>query len=156
MPKTALFPGSFDPFTLGHEDIVRRALPLFDGLYIGIGENQDKRYQYTLEERMAMVQVLYADEPKIQVVSYSGLTVHFAHTLGVQFLLRGIRNPSDFEFEKSIAQANRQMVPDLDTVFLLTTARYAYISSSIVRDVIRHGGDASVFLPDGLELPALP
>jgi pantetheine-phosphate adenylyltransferase len=125
-------------------------------LYIGIGENQDKRYQYTLEERMAMVQVLYADEPKIQVVSYSGLTVHFAHTLGVQFLLRGIRNPSDFEFEKSIAQANRQMVPDLDTVFLLTTARYAYISSSIVRDVIRHGGDASVFLPDGLELPALP
>jgi pantetheine-phosphate adenylyltransferase len=156
MPKTALFPGSFDPFTLGHEDIVRRALPLFDGLYIGIGENQDKRYQYTLEERMAMVQALYADEPKIQVVSYSGLTVHFAHTLGVQFLLRGIRNPSDFEFEKSIAQANRQMVPDLDTVFLLTTARYAYISSSIVRDVIRHGGDASVFLPDGLELPARP
>jgi pantetheine-phosphate adenylyltransferase len=156
MPKTALFPGSFDPFTLGHEDIVRRALPLFDGLYIGIGENQDKRYQYTLEERMAMVQAMYADEPKIQVVSYSGLTVHFAHTLGVQFLLRGIRNPSDFEFEKSIAQANRQMVPDLDTVFLLTTARYAYISSSIVRDVIRHGGDASVFLPDGLELPALP
>ena len=137
MPKTALFPGSFDPFTLGHEDIVRRALPLFDGLYIGIGENQDKRYQYTLEERMAMVQAMYADEPKIQVVSYSGLTVHFAHTLGVQFLLRGIRNPSDFEFEKSIAQANRQMVPDLDTVFLLTTARYAYISSSIVRDVIR-------------------
>ena len=156
MPKTALFPGSFDPFTLGHEDIVRRALPLFDGLYIGIGENQDKRYQYTLEERLAMVQVLYADEPKIQVVSYSGLTVHFAHTLGVQFLLRGIRNPSDFEFEKSIAQANRQMVPDLDTVFLLTTARYAYISSSIVRDVIRHSGDASVFLPDGLELPARP
>jgi pantetheine-phosphate adenylyltransferase len=156
MPKTALFPGSFDPFTLGHEDIVRRALPLFDGLYIGIGENQDKRYQYTLEERMAMVQALYANEPKIQVVSYSGLTVHFAHTLGVQFLLRGIRNPSDFEFEKSIAQANRQMVPDLDTVFLLTTARYAYISSSIVRDVIRHGGDASVFLPDGLRLPARP
>jgi pantetheine-phosphate adenylyltransferase len=156
MPKTALFPGSFDPFTLGHEDIVRRALPLFDGLYIGIGENQDKRYQYTLEERMAMVQAMYADEPKIQVVSYSGLTVHFAHTLGVQFLLRGIRNPSDFEFEKSIAQANRQMVPDLDTVFLLTTARYAYISSSIVRDVIRHGGDASVFLPDGLQLPARP
>jgi pantetheine-phosphate adenylyltransferase len=156
MPKTALFPGSFDPFTLGHEDIVRRALPLFDGLYIGIGENQDKRYQYTLEERMAMVQAMYADEPKIQVVSYSGLTVHFAHTLGVQFLLRGIRNPSDFEFEKSIAQANRQMVPDLETVFLLTTARYAYISSSIVRDVIRHGGDASVFLPDGLQLPARP
>jgi pantetheine-phosphate adenylyltransferase len=156
MPKTALFPGSFDPFTLGHEDIVRRALPLFDGLYIGIGENQDKRYQYTLEERMAMVQAMYANEPKIQVVSYSGLTVHFAHTLGVQFLLRGIRNPSDFEFEKSIAQANRQMVPDLDTVFLLTTARYAYISSSIVRDVIRHGGDASVFLPDGLQLPARP
>jgi pantetheine-phosphate adenylyltransferase len=82
--------------------------------------------------------------------------VHFAHTLGVQFLLRGIRNPSDFEFEKSIAQANRQMVPDLDTVFLLTTARYAYISSSIVRDVIRHGGDASVFLPDGLQLPTRP
>ena len=156
MPKTALFPGSFDPFTLGHEDIVRRALPLFDGLYIGIGENQDKRYQYTLEERMAMVQAMYADEPKIQVVSYSGLTVHFAHTLGVQFLLRGIRNPSDFEFEKANAQANRQMVPDLDTVFLLTTARYAYISSSIVRDVIRHGGDASVFLPNGLQLPARP
>ncbi len=153
MPKTALFPGSFDPFTLGHEDIVRRALPLFDELYIGIGENQDKRYQFTLDERVRMVESFYADEPRIHVVPYRGLTVDFARQLGVDFLLRGIRNPSDFEFEKAIAQANRQLVPDLDTVFLLTTARYAYISSSIVRDVLRHHGDASVFLPDGLQLP---
>jgi pantetheine-phosphate adenylyltransferase len=153
MPKTALFPGSFDPFTLGHEDIVRRALPLFDELYIGIGENQGKRYQFTLEERVRMVESFYADEPRIHVVPYRGLTVDFARQLGVDFLLRGIRNPSDFEFEKAIAQANRQLVPELDTVFLLTTARYAYISSSIVRDVLRHHGDASVFLPDGLQLP---
>ena len=152
MLKTALFPGSFDPFTLGHQDIVRRALPLFDALIIGVGENTDKSYLFSLEKRMAMIRNLYPQEPKISVQSYSGLTIDFAKEVGTDFLLRGIRNPSDFEFEKSIAQANRQMNPSLDTVFLLTTARFAYISSSIVRDVIRHGGDASVFLPENLIL----
>ncbi len=152
MLKTALFPGSFDPFTLGHQDIVRRALPLFDELIIGVGENIDKSYLFSLEKRMAMIRNLYVQEPKISVQSYSGLTIDFAKEVGTDFLLRGIRNPSDFEFEKSIAQANRQMNPSLDTVFLLTTARYAYISSSIVRDVIRHGGNASVFLPENLIL----
>ena len=152
MPKTALFPGSFDPFTLGHEDIVRRALPLFDELYIGIGENQDKRYQFTLDERVRMVESFYADEPRIHVVSYRGLTVDFARQLGVDFLLRGIRNPSDFEFEKAIAQANREMKPELETVFLLTSARWAFISSSIVRDIIKNKGDYGRFVPAAVKV----
>jgi pantetheine-phosphate adenylyltransferase len=152
MPKTALFPGSFDPFTLGHEDIVRRALPLFDELYIGIGENQDKRYQFTLNERVRMVEEFYANEPRIHVVAYRGLTVDFARQLGVDFLLRGIRNPSDFEFEKAIAQTNRELEPHIETVFFQTRARYAYIASSHVREVIRYGGDYTLFVPNAVRI----
>ncbi len=150
--KIALFPGSFDPITLGHRDIIERALPLFDEILIAIGENNDKTYLFDLHQRVAWIEGVFAHEPKIRVVTYQGLTAAFAKENNIQFLLRGLRNPSDFEFEKSIAQANRQMESDLETVFLLTSARYSYISSSIVREVIRHGGDYKVFVPDSVRI----
>ena len=152
MAKIALFPGSFDPITLGHRDIIERALPLFDEILIAIGENNDKTYLFDLHQRVAWIEGVFAHEPKVRVVTYQGLTAAFAKENNIQFLLRGLRNPSDFEFEKSIAQANRQMESDLETVFLLTSARYSYISSSIVREVIRHGGDYTVFVPDSVSI----
>lgn len=148
--RIALFPGSFDPITLGHVDIIERALPLFDEIRIAVGTNTAKKYLFTLEQRVAWIEEAFKDQPKIKVITYEGLTVDFAQEQGVNFLLRGLRNPADFEFEKAIAQANREMVPDLETVFLLTSARYAYISSSIVRDVYIHNGDFKRFVPDSV------
>ena len=147
MSRIALFPGSFDPITLGHVDIIERAVPLFDEIKIAVGTNSAKNYLFPLEQRVQWIEQTFAHEPKISVITYGGLTVDFAKQQGVQFLLRGLRNPADFEFEKAIAQANREMVPDLETVFLLTNARYAYISSSIVREVYNHGGDFQKFVP---------
>ena len=147
MSRIALFPGSFDPITLGHVDIIERAVPLFDEIKIAVGTNSAKNYLFPLQQRVEWIEQTFAHEPKISVITYEGLTVDFAKEQGVQFLLRGLRNPADFEFEKAIAQANREMVPDLETVFLLTSARYAYISSSIVREVFNHGGDFQKFVP---------
>jgi len=147
MSRIALFPGSFDPITLGHVDIIERAVPLFDEIKIAVGTNSAKNYLFSLEQRVQWIEQTFAHEPKISVITYEGLTVDFAKEQGVQFLLRGLRNPADFEFEKAIAQANREMVPNLETVFLLTSARYAYISSSIVREVYNHGGDFQKFVP---------
>ncbi len=149
--KIALFPGSFDPITLGHLDIIERALPLFDEIRIAVGTNSAKKYLFSLEQRVSWIEATFAGEPKIKVITYEGLTVDFAQEQGVNFLLRGLRNPADFEFEKAIAQANREMVPTLETVFLLTSARYAYISSSIVREVYNHSGDYSRFVPDAVK-----
>ncbi len=148
--RIALFPGSFDPITMGHLDIIERALPLFDEIQIAVGTNSAKQYLFPLEQRVAWIEETFANEPKVKVITYEGLTVDFAQNQGVNFLLRGLRNPADFEFEKAIAQANREMVPDLETVFLLTSARYAYISSSIVREVYNHGGDFTGFVPDAV------
>jgi pantetheine-phosphate adenylyltransferase len=147
MSRIALFPGSFDPITLGHVDIIERAVPLFDEIKIAVGTNSAKNYLFSLEQRVQWIEQTFAHEPKISVITYEGLTVDFAREQGVQFLLRGLSNPADFEFEKAIAQANREMVPNLETVFLLTSARYAYISSSIVREVYNHGGDFQKFVP---------
>ena len=147
MDRIALFPGSFDPITLGHVDIIERALPLFDQIIIAIGTNSAKKYLFSLEQRILWIEQTFRDEPKIKVVTYAGLTVDFAKSTVANFLLRGLRNPADFEFEKAIAQANRQLVPTLETVFLLTSARYAYISSSIVREVYQHGEDFAEFVP---------
>lgn len=152
MARTALFPGSFDPITLGHENIIRRALPLFDKIIIAVGENANKQYMFPLEKRMEWIRQTFEGESKVELETYSGLTIDFAVEKGVDFLLRGIRNPADFEFEKAIAQANREMNPNLETVFLLTSARYAYISSSIVRDVFRNNGDHSLFVPKAIRL----
>ena len=151
MSRIALFPGSFDPITLGHVDIIERAVPLFDEIKIAVGTNSAKNYLFSLEQRVQWIEQTFAHESKISVITYEGLTVDFAREQGVQFLLRGLRNPADFEFEKAIAQANREMVPDLETVFLLTSARYAYISSSIVREVYNHGGDFQKFVPSTVQ-----
>jgi len=149
--KVALFPGSFDPITLGHLDIIERALPLFDEIRIAVGTNSAKKYLFSLEQRSSWIKQTFENEPKINIVTYEGLTVDFAQKQGVNFLLRGLRNPADFEFEKAIAQANRELVPNLETVFLLTSARYAYISSSIVREVYNHNGDYSRFVPSAVK-----
>lgn len=150
--RIALFPGSFDPITKGHENIITRAVPLFDKIIVAVGINESKKYMFDLEQRMTWIRETFSHEPKIEVASYSGLTVEFAVKQNAKFLLRGLRNPADFEFEKAIAQANRQMRSELETVFLLTSARYSYISSSIARDVIRHGGDYTLFVPESVRI----
>jgi len=144
--RRSIFPGSFDPITLGHVDIVNRALPLFDEIIIAIGINADKKYMFTLEERINFIKENYKNEPKVKVETYSGLTTDYCTKVKANFILRGLRNPADFEFEKAIAQTNRKL-SEIETVFLLTSANTAYISSSIVRDVYRHGGDISKFVP---------
>jgi len=144
--RRAIFPGSFDPITLGHVDIVNRALPLFDEIIIAIGINADKKYMFTMEERINFIKKNYKNEPKVKVETYSGLTTDYCAKVRANFILRGLRNPADFEFEKAIAQTNRKL-SEIETVFLLTSANTAFISSSIVRDVYRHGGDISKFVP---------
>ncbi|WP_372795191.1 pantetheine-phosphate adenylyltransferase [Lutibacter sp.] len=144
--RRAIFPGSFDPITLGHVDIINRALPLFDEIIIAIGINTDKTYMFSLEQRLNFIKENYNNEPKIKVETYTGLTIDFCQKLDVDFILRGLRNPADFEFEKAIAQTNRKL-SNIETVFLLTSADTSFISSSIVRDVYRNGGDISIFVP---------
>lgn len=145
--KRAIFPGSFDPITLGHYDIIQRGIGLFDELIIAIGENADKSYMFSLEDRMRFIREAFAGEPRIKVASYRGLTVDFCKQEDAAYILRGLRNPGDFEFEKAIAHTNRKL-SEIETVFLLTGSGKSYISSSIVRDVIRHGGDYTVLVPD--------
>jgi len=145
--KRAVFPGSFDPVTIGHYDIIKRGVTLFDEVILAIGVNADKKYMFTLEQRLNFLKETFKDEPKIKVVSYSGLTVDFCKEQNIEFILRGLRNPGDFEFEKAIAHTNRKLA-GIETVFLLTSSGKSYISSSIVRDVIRNGGDCSELVPD--------
>ena len=149
--KKAVFPGSFDPITLGHVDIVERALPMFDEIIVAIGINADKKYMWSLEERMAFLEATFANEPKIKVSSYTGLTAEFCKEQGADFILRGLRNPADFEFEKAIAHTNRKL-SEIETVFLLTSSGKSYISSSIVRDVIRNGGDYTSLVPNTVKV----
>lgn len=146
MKKTAVFPGSFDPLTLGHTDIIDRAIPLFDKIIIAIGTNSSKEYMFTLDQRKEFIEKTYANVPKVVVDTYQGLTIDYCNNVGSQFILRGLRNPADFEFEKAIAQTNRKM-SEIETVFLLTSADTSYISSSIVRDIIINKGDVSMFVP---------
>lgn len=150
--KIAVFPGSFDPITLGHYDIITRALPLFDKIVIAVGENATKKYMFPLEKRVQWINDAMAQFASIEVDEYSGLTVNYCQNIGAQFILRGLRNPADFEFEKAIAQTNRKLYRDIETVFLLTSSGYSSISSSIVRDVIRHGGKYQDFVPDEVRL----
>lgn len=145
--KKAIFPGSFDPITSGHYDIIQRGVKLFDELIIAIGVNSSKKYMFSLEERKKFIEKAFKNEPKIKVVTYEGLTVDFCQKNNVEFILRGLRNPADFEFEKAIAHTNRDLAP-IETVFLLTSAKTSYISSSIVRDVINNNGDYTKLVPD--------
>ena len=149
--KRALFPGSFDPITLGHYDIIKRALDLFDEIVVAIGVNGDKNYMCTVEQRKEFIEQAFADEPKVKVTTYQGLTVDFCKEIDAQFILRGLRNPADFEFEKAIAHTNRKL-SQIETVFLLTAARTSFISSSIVRDVIRNHGDYTVLVPESVRV----
>lgn len=149
--KRAIFPGSFDPITLGHYDIIERGLTLFDEVFLAIGINADKKYMFSLEERKQFLEETFKDEPKITVVTYKGLTVDFAKERACQFILRGLRNPGDFEFEKAIAHTNRKLA-EIETVFLLTSSGKSYISSSIVRDVIRNNGDYTGLVPEAVRV----
>lgn len=150
--KTAVFPGSFDPITKGHENIVKRALPLFDEIIVAIGVNSAKNYYFPLEKRMQHIQQTFAGEPKVKVQSYSGLTIGFCKQVGANFILRGLRSGADFEFEKGIAQMNHAMAGNIETIFILTTPELSAINSTIIRDILKHGGDASAFVPAGLQL----
>lgn len=150
--KIALFPGSFDPITKGHESIVRRALPLFDKIVIAVGINVEKRYFFPIEKRVSWIKSVFAGQNKVEVITYEGLTVELCRKLNLHYILRGLRTSADFEFERSIGQMNKKMMPELETVFFLTTPEYTALNSSIVRDIIRNGGDASQFVPDAIDL----
>lgn len=150
--KRAVFPGSFDPITKGHEDIVKRAVALFDEIIVGIGINSSKSYFFSLEKRMEFIRQTFKDEPRVKVQSYTGLTIDYCRSAGAQFILRGLRSSADFEFERGIAQMNKAMATDIETVFILTAPELSAINSTIVRDILRHGGDASQFVPAHIEL----
>jgi len=152
MIKSAVFPGSFDPITRGHESVIRRALPLFDEVYVAVGVNTEKKSYFTIEQRLAFIKQVFADEPKIKVTQYEGLTVEYCKTVNAQYLLRGLRTSADFEFERSIGQINKKLNPEIETVFFLTDPQYTSLNSSIVRDILRHGGDASQFVPEQIKL----
>lgn len=152
MNRVAVFPGSFDPFTIGHEAIVRRALTLFDEIIIAIGANALKKSYYSLETRKSMISLVFKDEPRIKVDHYEGLTVDYCIKHKAIYILRGLRTAADFEFERAIAQVNKALVADVESVFLLTVPEHAAINSTIVRDIIRSGGDASRFVPASINL----
>jgi pantetheine-phosphate adenylyltransferase len=148
MQRICLFPGTFDPVTLGHVDIIDRSLPLFDKLVVGIGLNVSKAVMFSAEQRLQWIQEIYKDQPKVEGAIYEGLTVHFCKSIGAKFIIRGIRYVSDFEYEKTIADANRTLDKSIETIFLTGEPKYTSVASTIVRDIIRNGGDAKPFLPD--------
>lgn len=150
--KRAVFPGSFDPFTIGHEGIVRRGLFLFDEIIIAVGANALKKNYYSLDARKKMITSVFRDEPRIKVSHYEGLTVDFCIKHDAKYILRGLRTSADFEFERAIAQVNSALAFEVESVFLLTVPEHSMINSTIVRDIIRSGGDASPFVPKGLNL----
>jgi len=147
MQRICLFPGTFDPVTLGHVDIINRSIPLFDKVVVGIGLNASKTPMFSAEQRVQWIQEIYKDEPKVEGAVYEGLTINFCKEIGAQFIIRGIRYVSDFEYEKTIADANRTLDPSIETIFLTGEPKYTSVASTIVRDIIRNGGNASLFLP---------
>jgi len=149
--KRALFPGSFDPITNGHYDIIKRGMKLFDEVIIAIGVNADKKYMFSLEQRKKFIEDAFEGKAKVRVETYQGLTTDFCKKMDAEFILRGLRNPADFEFEKAIAHTNRKLTK-IETVFLLTAARTSFISSSIVRDVIRNNGDYTKLVPESVKV----
>ena len=153
--RIALFPGSFDPFTCGHESIVRRALPLFDKFVIAIGVNADKRSFMTMEQRKAWIESVFKDDPQVEVITYTGMTVDIAREVGAQFIVRGVRLIQDYENEKHLAEVNRDLT-GIETILLYTLPEYSHISSSIVRELYRYGQDVSRYLPEDADLSQLP
>ena len=149
--RKAIFPGSFDPFTLGHLDILKRSLPLFDEIVVGVGNNIEKKTMFPVDQRISFIKDCFLKEQKIKVKSYDGLTIDFCKEIGANFIVRGIRNNGDFEFEKAIARTNRKL-SKIETVFLLTSAKTSFISSSIVRDLIKNKGDYHLLVPDSVKV----
>ncbi|NOU48550.1 MAG: pantetheine-phosphate adenylyltransferase [Bacteroidales bacterium] len=156
MKKIAVFPGSFDPVTLGHESLVLRALPLFDEIIIAIGINALKNYYFSVDQRIKWIEMVFKDYPQVKVITYKGLTVDYCRKIGARYILRGLRTSADFEFERSIGQVNKKLFPEIETIFLLTTPELTAITSSVIRDVVRNGGDASQFVPPCVRLTMKP
>jgi pantetheine-phosphate adenylyltransferase len=152
MQRIAVFPGSFDPFTRGHESIVKRVLPLFDKVIVAIGVNSHKQYFFSLEKRKEMIAHTFKGNPNVIVDSFSGLTIDYCHKMNAKFIVRGLRTTTDLEFEKAIAQMNKSMADDIETLFILPTPELSAINSTIIRDIVRNGGDASRFVPEGIDL----
>jgi len=150
--KVAVFPGSFDPITRGHESIIKRALPLFDEIVIGIGFNTNKHYYFSQERRERFIKNVFENEPKIKVMSYHGLTIDFCKEIGATYILRGLRTSADYEFERAIAQMNQSMAPGIETVFLVSDPSLSHISSTIVRDILLYNGDVSRFVPEAVKI----
>jgi pantetheine-phosphate adenylyltransferase len=152
MEKIAVFAGSFDPLTVGHESVVKRALPLFDKIYVAIGHNTTKQGYFPLEKRMGWIRKVFEHDEKVVVDQFTGLTVDYCKKINASYLLRGLRTAADFEYERAVAQLNKAMLPTIETVFLLTLPEHTPINSSIVREIIRQGGDARLFLPKSLNI----
>ena len=152
MSKIALFPGSFDPITVGHESIVYRTMDLFDKIVIAVGHNENKKAFFPLEKRLAMINDVFNANPKIEVIHYKDLTVDVCKRVGAKYIIRGLRTSADFEYERAIAQVNKAMYPEIESVFILTMPEHTSINSTIVREILRYGGDASKFLPSNVDL----
>ena len=150
--KIAVFPGSFDPITKGHEDIIRRALPMFDEIVVGIGYNSTKHYFFSQNSREHFIKKTIEGESKIKVMRYQGLTINFCREINAKYIIRGLRTSADFEFERVIAQMNHSMAPDVETVFLVSSPALSHISSSVVRDILSHQGDISTFVPSAVHV----
>ena len=155
MHRTALFPGSFDPFTAGHLNILRRALTMFDNVVIAIGVNQDKRGFYSNDQKKSIIRQATAGLKNVEIIEYDGLTIDVCRNLGIRHIVRGVRNMLDFENERAIADANRRLAPEIETIIIPTAQEFAHISSSAVRDILRHHGDTSMFVPQGVTLPSV-
>lgn len=150
--KIAVFPGSFSPFTLGHQYVINRALPLFDKIIIAVGSNSSKEYYFSEKQRLEWIKNIFKNEPKIEIQTYQGLTVNFCKSIGANFILRGLRNAKDFNYEKEIAQVNQTLNKEIETIFIITSPEYSHISSTLVREVAKNHGDISKFVPQGVKL----
>ena len=153
MKRTALFPGSFDPFTAGHLNILKRALTMFDEVVVAVGINQDKRGFFTMDQRMDIISAAVRGMEGVRVINYENLTIDTCRELGIRHIVRGVRNMLDFETERSNADMNRRIAPEIETIIIPTSQEFAHISSSAVRDILKHNGDTTQFLPEGVVLP---
>lgn len=153
MKRNAVFPGSFDPYTLGHHSVIEKALPLFDEITIAIGINSTKKYAFSVDQRLQWIENVYKNEPSIKVKAFQGLTIEFCQTNQCKYILRGLRNSIDFQYENNIAHMNHDLDQDIETVFMLCNPAYAAINSSIVREIYKNGGDVSQFIPEKMTIP---